>query len=154
MDDDATTEAPHLLPGRPATKAKRPISVTLVALLALAVATFSLARGGLTVAGGDPARLPDAIFHLVVGAGTLLAVVGALRMRPWGWAMFMSWAVVGLTNQILRYGFFGDVNFADMAINTFVVLALSPLDVQIGFGLRHTHNLQLARATRNPVDDA
>jgi len=39
-----------------------------------------------------------------------------------------------------------------MAINTFVVLALSPLDVQVAFGLRHTENVQLGRPSRNPVD--
>jgi hypothetical protein len=39
-----------------------------------------------------------------------------------------------------------------MAVSAFAVLALSPLDVQIAFGLRYTENVQLGRPTRNPVD--
>jgi hypothetical protein len=73
-------------------------------------------------------------------------------LRAWAWAAFMTWAVIGLTHQILRYLFFGDTNYADMAINTLAVLALSPLDVQIAFGLRHTQDVQLDRPTRNPLD--
>jgi hypothetical protein len=126
--------------------------VTLVAILAFAVAVYSEAYGVLAVRGGEYARLPDGVFHLVLGAGALVAGVGALRMRPWGWAAFMTWAVIGLTHQILRWGFFGHPNYVDMAVNTFAVLALSPLEVQIAFGLRHTENVQLARTTRNPLD--
>ncbi len=128
------------------------MAVTLVALLAIAVALYSLASGALDLRSGEEDRLDAAIFHIVFGLGALTAAVGAFLMRPWGWAAFMIWAVIGLTHQILRYLFFEDPNYADMAINTFAVLALSPLDVQIAFGLRHTENVQLARATRNPVD--
>ena len=39
-----------------------------------------------------------------------------------------------------------------MAIGTFAVLALSPLEVQVAFGVRHTENVQLSRPTRNPLD--
>jgi hypothetical protein len=85
--------------------------------------------------------------------GALAAGLGALRVQPWAWAVFMTWAVIGLTHQILRYFFFGQPNFADMAINTFAVLALSPLDVQIAFGLRHTDHVELGRPTRNPLDE-
>ena len=131
---------------------KRPVSVTLVALLALAVAVYSLAYGVLAVRGGDEDRLVDGIFHLALGVGALAAAIGAFRMRRWGWAAFMTWAVIGLTHQILRYLFFEDPSYVDMAINTFAVLALSPLDVQIAFGVRHTRNVQLERPTRNPVD--
>ena len=102
-------------------KGKRPVSVTLVALLAL-------------------------------GALALVAAVGSFRLARWGWAALMTWAVVVLTHQILRYFFFDDPNYVDMAVATFAVLALSPLDVQIAFGLRHTENVQLGRPTRNPLD--
>jgi cell division protein FtsW (lipid II flippase) len=146
-----------------AARPKRPVSVTLVAVLALAVAVYSAAYGvlavysaayGVLAVRGDPSseRLADGVFHLALGVGALAAGLGAFRMRPWGWAVFMTWAVIGLTHQILRYLFFGDPNYADMAINTFVVLALSPLDVQVAFGLRHTEKVQLGRPSRNPVD--
>jgi hypothetical protein len=135
-----------------AEKPKRPVPVTLVALLAVAVAIYSLVYGVLAVQGGEDDRLADGIFHLALGVGALAAGAGAFRLRPWAWAAFMTWAVIGLTHQILRYFFFGDPNYVDMAANTFAVLALSPLEVQIAFGLRYTENVQLARPTRNPLD--
>ena len=135
-----------------AQKTRRPVSVTLVAGLAAAFAIYSLVNAGLAIESGEDDRVPDAVFNAVRGAGLLVVAFGAFRLRAWGWAAFMTWAVVGLTHQILRYLFFEDPNFADMAINAFAVLALSPIDVQIAFGLRHTENVQLARPTRNPVD--
>jgi hypothetical protein len=140
------------MPGGAEKRPKRPVSVTLVAVLALGVAVYSLVYGAVAVEAGESDRLADGIFHLALGVGALSAGVGALRLRPWAWAAFMTWAVIGLTHQILRYLFFGDPTYADMAINTFAVLALSPLDVQMAFGLRHTENVDLARPTRNPLD--
>jgi hypothetical protein len=126
--------------------------VTLVAVLALGFGVYSVVYGVLAVQSGEEDRLADGIFHLVVALGALAAGVGAFWLRPWAWATFMSWAVIGLTHQILRYLFFEDPNYVDMAINTFAVLALSPLEVQIAFGVRHTENVQLSRPTRNPLD--
>jgi len=131
---------------------KRPASVTLVAALAAGVGLYSLTVGVLAVQTGQDDRLVDGIFHLAFGLGTLAAGVGAFRLRSWAWAAFMTWAVIGLTHQILRYLFLGDPNYVDMAINTFAVLAMSPLEVQVAFGLRHTQNVHLARPTRNPLD--
>ena len=135
-----------------AQRPKRPAAVTLVAALAAGVALYSLVYGVLAVRAGEDDRLADGIFHLALGVGALVAGLGALRLHRWAWAAFMTWAVIGLTHQIMRYLFFGDPNYADMAINTFAVLVLSPLDVQVAFGLRHTENVQLARPTRNPLD--
>jgi hypothetical protein len=128
------------------------LSVTLVAVLAIAFAVYSLVYGVLAVQSGEEDRLADGIFHLVVALGALAAGVGAFWLRPWAWTLFMSWAVIGLTHQILRHLFFEDANYVDMAINTFAVLALSPLEVQVAFGVRHTENVQLSRPTRNPLD--
>lgn len=113
---------------------------------------YSLPAGVLALEEGGDDRLADGIFHLAFGVGVLVAGVGAFRLRSWAWAAFMTWAVIGLTHQILRYLFFGDPSYADMAINTFAVLALSPLEVQVAFGLRHTRNVELTRQTRNPLD--
>jgi FtsH-binding integral membrane protein len=131
---------------------KRPASVTLVAAVALLVAAYNLAYGIVTVEGADDDQLLEGIFHLAFGAGTLVAAIGAFRLRGWAWAAFMTWAVIGLTVQILLHLFFEDPNYLAMAINTFAVLAMSPLEVQVAFGLRHTRNVQLARPTRNPLD--
>lgn len=123
-----------------------------MAALAVAVAAYSLTVGVLALESGEDDRLVDGIFHVAFGAGTLAAGLGAFRLRSWAWAAFMTWAVIGLTHQILRYLFLGDPSYVDMAINTFAVLAMSPLEVQIAFGLRHTQNVHLARPTRNPLD--
>ncbi|MBD0283678.1 MAG: hypothetical protein ICV69_16045 [Thermoleophilaceae bacterium] len=128
------------------------MSVTLVAVLAIGVGVYGLVYGVFAVRSGEEERLADGIFHFALGLGALIAGGGAFRLRPWAWAAFMTWAVIGLTHQILRHFFLGDPDYADMAINTFAVLALSPLEVQIAFGLRHTENVQLARPTRNPLD--
>ena len=136
----------------PPKRPKRPVSVTLVALLAAGVAVYSVTYGVLDVRSGDDDRLAHGVFRLVLGLGALVAGVGAFRLRPWAWAAFMTWAVIGLTHQVLRYLFLGDPNYVDMAINTFAVLALSPLEVQVAFGLRHTHDVRLTRPTRNPLD--
>ena len=128
------------------------MSVTLVAVLALGVATYSLTVGVLALADGGDDRLADGIFHLAFGLGVLTAGIGAFRLHSWAWAAFMTWAVIGLTHQIVRCFFFDGPNYADMAINTFAVLAMSPLEVQVAFGLRHPRNVDLARPTRNPLD--
>lgn len=131
---------------------KRPLSVTLVALLALGLAAYNAVFGVIDVRSGDEDRLADGIVDLAFALGALIAGVGALLLRSWAWAAFMTWAVIGLTQQILRHLFLDDPDYLDMAINTFAVLALSPLDVQVAFGLRHTANVQLDRPTRNPLD--
>ena len=131
---------------------KRPLSVTLVALLALGVAVYSLTAGAFALEGGEADRRADGIFHLAFGLGVFVAGLGAFWLRSWAWTAFMTWAVIGLTHQIVRCFFFDGPNYADMAINTFAVLAMSPLEVQVAFGLRHPRNVDLARPTRNPLD--
>ena len=133
-------------------KGRRPVSVTLVAVLALGLAIYSVASGVIAIQEAEADRVADGIFHVVLGIGALAAAVGSFRLAPWGWTVLMTWAVVALTHQVLRYLFFDDPNYADMAVSAFAVLALSPLDVQIAFGLRHTVNVQLGRPTRNPLD--
>ncbi len=148
----ATAPADERVPGASVARPKRPLSVTLVALLALGVALYSLAAGAFALEGGEADRRADGIFHLAFGLGVLVAGLGAFWLRSWAWTAFMTWAVIGLTHQVVRYFFFDGPNYADMAINTFAVLAMSPLEVQVAFGLRHPRNVDLARPTRNPLD--
>jgi hypothetical protein len=132
--------------------AKRPIAVTFVALLALVVGAYGAAHGVFVVVnGGDASKLSEGAFDLALGLVAIAIGIGALRMRWWAWAAFMTWAVVGLTHQLLRHFFYDDPNHLAMALDTVAVLALTPLDVQVAFGVHH-RNLVLERATRNPVD--
>ena len=53
----------------------------------------------------------------------------------------MTWAVIGLTHQLLRHFFYGDASYPMLAVDTLVVLALTPLDIQVAFGVRHRPSL-------------
>lgn len=148
----SATAAPDERAGASAGSPKRPLAVTLVALLALGVAVYSLVAGALAIKGGRPDGLAGAIFYLAFGLGVFVAAGGAFRLRSWAWTAFMTWAVIGLTHQLIRYFFYDAPNYVDMAINTFAVLAMSPLEVQVAFGVRHPRNVDLTRPTRNPLD--
>ena len=102
--------------------------------------------------GDETGKLVDGIVQIGLGILALATAVGALRMRPWAWKLFMTLAVVGLTLQILRHFSFGDPRYARMALNTFIVFALTPRDVQVAFHIRPPPNVDLSRTTRNPLD--
>ena len=124
--------------------AKRPVAVTFVGVLALAAGLYHLAGGGITVAdGGSANKLAEGAFDLALGVLALAIGRGALRMAPWAWTALMTWAVIGLTHQLLRHFFYGDESYGMLAVNTVVVLALTPLDVQVAFGVRRRPTLQL-----------
>jgi hypothetical protein len=132
---------------------KRPIAVTFVGVLALLIGTYHVVAGVLAlVHGGDASRLSEGAFDLALGVFAVAIGRGALRMTSWAWAAFMTWAGIGLTHQLLRHFFYTDANYLAMALETVAVLALTPLDVQIAFGVRHQRNLILDRAARNPID--
>jgi hypothetical protein len=123
---------------------RRPIAVTVVGVLALGAGLYHLADGGATVAhGGDASRLAEGAFDLTFGVLALLIARGVFRMAPWAWAAFMTWSVIGLTHQLLRHFFYGNTSYPIMAVDTLVVLALTPLDVQIAFGLRRRPTIAL-----------
>jgi hypothetical protein len=132
---------------------KRPIAVTLVGVLALLVGLAHVVAGVLAVVNGsDASRTSEGAFDLALGVFALAIGRGALRMTPWAWAAFMTWTVIGLTHQLLRYFFYTDPNYLSMALETVAVLALTPLDVQVAFGVRYPRNLILDRAARNHSD--
>jgi hypothetical protein len=139
---------PHPVEG-----AKRPIAVTFVGVLALVVGVYQAGDGVFVVVnGGDSSKLAEGAFDLTLGVLAIAIGFGALRMRRWAWATFMTWAVIGLTHQLLRHFFYDDPNYLAMALDTVVVLALTPLDVQVAFGVRRSRNLVPERAARNALD--
>jgi hypothetical protein len=139
----------------PSTAGGRPAAVTIVAALAVVAAGYLIVDGALTLrdaSGDDTDKIVDGSIAVGLGLLAILIAAGALRMKPWAWKLFMTLAVVGLTIQILRHFSFGDARYARMALNAFIVLALTPRDVQVAFGIRPPANADLARTTRNPLD--
>jgi hypothetical protein len=133
--------------------AKRPVAVTFVAALALIVGAYHAGHGiAVLVDGGTASKLAEGSFDLALGGLAVAIGVGVLRMRRWAWAAFMTWAVVGLTHQLLRHFFYDNPDYLAMALDTVAVLALTPLDVQVAFGVRPPRTIVLERATRNPSD--
>ncbi len=131
------------------------MAVTVVAALAVVAAGYLIVDGALTLRDAendDTSKLVDGAIGLGLGILALAVAFGALRMRPWAWRLFMTWAVVGLTIQILRHFSFGDTDYARMALFAFVVFALTPRDVQVAFRIRPPPNADLTRTTRNPLD--
>lgn len=129
---------------QPAAGRKRPIGVTLVGLLALAAGAYHLVGGGLTVAHGHGAsKLAEGAFDVVFGVIAVAIGRGALRTASWAWAGFMTWAVIGLTHQLLRHFFYDDESYPMLAVDTLVVLLLTPLDIQVAFGVRSRPALDL-----------
>ena len=138
----------------PATHAKRPVGVTVVLALAVVAAALSFWDAAMILrdADGDRGEVVKGLVEVGLGVLALIVGIGALGLRSWAWKLFMAWAVFSLTLQILRHFFFDDPFYLGMAINVIAVLALTPRDVQVAFGIRKPPNAQLDLPTRNPLD--
>ncbi len=127
--------------------------MTFVGALALVVGAYHAGHGvDVLVGGGDASRLAEGSFDVALGALAIAIGIGAFRMRRWAWAAFMTWAVVGLTHQLLRHFFYDNPDYLAMALDTVAVLALTPLDVQVAFGVRAPRTIVLERGIRDPSD--
>ena len=135
-------------------RAPRPVAVSIVAALAVLFGTFLTVRGVLTLLGADGERgeLVDGAGDLGFAALAFVICVGGLRVERWAWVLFMSWAVFGLTLGLLRFFFFDDPVYWRLALGTVAVFLLTPLDVQIAFGVRAPPHVPTRNSTRNPVD--
>jgi hypothetical protein len=129
---------------------RRPIAVTLVGLLAVGVGLYHAADGIVVLTnGGSTSKLAEGAVDLALGVLALAIGRGAFRMARWSWAAFMTWAVIGLTHQLLRHFFYTDVNYLAMAVDAVSVIALTPLDIQIAFGVRPPPKLLLDRGPQD-----
>ena len=132
---------------------KRPVPVTFVAALIMAVGVYNVVDGVVVlVNGGDNSKLAEGAFEVAFGVFVIAVGNGALRMWRWAWAASMTLAVIGLTHQLLRHFFYDHASYVNLALMTLVVFALTPLDVQIAFGVRPPRNVHLAQGARNPID--
>jgi hypothetical protein len=116
---------------------RRPIAVTLVGMLALATGAYHVVDGIVVLSnGGSASRIAEGSVDLALGILALAIGRGAFRIARWSWAAFMTWAVIGLTHQLLRHFFYDDPNYVAMAVDAVTVLVLTPLDIQVAFGVR------------------
>jgi hypothetical protein len=125
-----------------------------VAVLALAYG-IALAGSGvhtLINADGERGQVFAGASDLFFAALALLIAVGAYRVSRWAWVLFMSWAVWGLTLNLLRVFFFDDPQYLPLALATLAVFLLTPLDIQVAFRVRHPPNVRLHTRSRNPID--
>jgi hypothetical protein len=139
----------------PPAGARRPAAVSLVVVLAVLAGGFLLVDSVLDARNldrDDDGAIAYTALQIALGLVALAIAVGALRVKPWAWKLFMTVAVAGLTTQILQYFFFEDPAYARLAIYAFIVFALTPRDMQIAFGIRLPPNVDLDRPTRNPLD--
>jgi hypothetical protein len=135
----------------PAMPDGRPVAVTIVVALAVLAGGYFIVDGALTL-DDETDKIVDGGLAIGLGLLALVIAAGAWKMKPWAWKLFMTIAVVGLTIQILRHFAFGDPRYARMALNAFIVFALTPRDVQVAFGIRPPRNVDLTQPTRNPLD--
>ena len=103
----------------------------------LAAGALNLAEGVASIVdGGDASKLAEAATDLALGLLALAIARGTFRMAIWAWAAIMTWAAIGLTDELLRHFFYPDANYAVMAIDAAVVFILTPRDMQVAFGVR------------------
>jgi hypothetical protein len=134
-----------------ARSARRPTAVLFVALLGLALGGYHVVHAILVLIDReDSSTVAEGVLDLALGVLAIAISFAALRMRRWAWVAFMTWALVGLVHQLLRYFFYDHPDSVAMALDAFAVLVLTPLDVQIAFGVRPPRNVALEPAsTRN-----
>jgi hypothetical protein len=109
-----------------------------------------LVGGGVTVVeGGSASKLAEGVFDVAFGVLALAIGRGALRMAPWAWTLLMTWAVIGLTHQLLRHFFYGGERYGMLAVDTVVVFALTPLEIQVAFGVRRRPTLDVGSDARD-----
>lgn len=148
---------------RKSTRKKRPIAVTIIALIAIGeflLRLYWVARtvveykiwengfprplwesGNLTRAGSDISLTAFRLIWLIVG---LAVLIGLLRMKRWSWVTLMVWAGISLTTGLIRYFYrgtagFGPADFAVMAADVVLVFVLNQSEVQRIYGIRRSN---------------
>lgn len=135
-------------------RAPRPGNVTIVAALALVFGLDLAVTGVLGLLGADGKRseVVDALVNLGSAGVVFLVAFGAVRMRRWAWSVFMSWAVIALTLQLLRVLFYDDPHYVRLVLGTVAVLLLTPLDTQVAFGVRKPDSVRIDSPSAGSLD--
>jgi hypothetical protein len=133
--------------------ARRPAAVLFVALLGLVVGGYHVAHAlAVLIDRGSSSKVAEGALDLALGLLAISIALAALRMRRWAWGAFMTWALLGLVHQLLRHFFYDNPDYVAMALDAFAVLVLTPLDVQIAFGVRPPRNVALEPASTHPSE--
>lgn len=135
----------------PPPRPRRPLSVTVVGWFAFVVGVYYVVDGVLGLRGNpDSSALAGAATVLALGVFAVGFGYGALKMRSWAWAALMTWAVVGLMNQLLRVFFFDHPDYLAMALDVVAVFVLTPLEIQVAFGIRGTSEEEIVPVRPHP----
>ncbi len=137
-----------------APRAPRPVNVTVVAAVAFIFGVDLAVTGvvGLLGADGKQSEVVNGLVNLGSAGVAFLVALGAMRLRRWAWTLFMSWAVVALTLQLLRVLFYSDPHYARLVLGTVAVFLLTPLDTQIAFGVRSPGNVRIDSPSTSSLD--
>jgi hypothetical protein len=73
--------------------------------------------------------------HLVLSVIGIVLLIGFLAVRRWAWVVLMAWTGISLLMGLIEY-FYGDPNYAVMAANAIIALALNQVEVQRIFQIR------------------
>ena len=123
---------------------RRPVGVTFVGLLALGAGAYYLIEAGFRIAeDGSSGRLAAGVIDVALGVVALAIGRGALRNASWAWAALMTWAAIGLGHELLRHFFYSGESYASLAVDAAIVLAITPLDIQVAFGVRSRPGLNI-----------
>jgi hypothetical protein len=147
---------------RKGNRKKRPIAVTIIALIAIGEILLRLywvvrtaveykiwekgfpwplwESDGLTRAGSDMSLAAFRLIWLVMG---LVVLIGLMRMKRWSWVTLMVWVGISLTIGIIRYFYrdasgFGPADFAVLTADVVLVFVLNQSDVQRIYGIRRS----------------
>jgi hypothetical protein len=123
---------------------RRPVGVTFVGVLALGAGAYYLIEAGFRIAeDGSSSRLGAGVVDVALGVVALAIGRGALRNASWAWAALMTWAAIGLGHELLRHFFYSGESYASLALDAAIVLAITPLDIQVAFGVRRRPGLNI-----------
>ncbi len=151
-DDRAAMNADPVQVG--AQRAPRPVNVTVVAALALVFGLDLVVTGVLSLLGadGEQSEVVDGVVNLASAGVAFVVAIGAFGLRRWAWILFMSWAVVALTLQLVRVFFYDDAHYTRLVLGTVAVFLLTPLDTQVAFGVRSPPSVRIDSPSASSVD--
>lgn len=133
---------------------KRPVAVTVVAvitlvaaILAVALVVAAMGPGGLweearnepLLAGLRPTETGEqflrAAMQLTFGVVTIALSIGLFGIRRWAWVGLMAWTGMNLALNLVRY-WYKQPDYLSILFDVIVIFTLNLAEVQEAFGIR------------------